>query len=431
MNPSPPAAGPGVPSLRSLLEADAAVPGQQQAPRPAAVPLPEDLVPAPPPTTFEPRWSGLGASLPPDVALLCVTSTTSSHGPALSLTWHHAGASESAPQEPLVPELPVRSLSLASLVEEAASAPQSKTPWQDAYYEMMNSWSAQDRLHSWIGELTAAELPRLVVWDNTAHEIPWELVYHDPPRGQAGWLGALMPVIRWTSVHDGELVGRLPSHGNASEGGLLMVEDDSLRAKAQIFQPYLSEPAFETLDTLLHRLAEPTGPLGLLLIRCHGRYAPEARSFTLGGFNLNRVTAFPMTALRDSGVPVLLNACSSGRTIQDTRGMGRPVRSFVEVFLRKGAGAVIAVAGEVGVEHSEDFASRLLEDAGTAATNLAGALQDHRRHYARRTCEPSGGETDPRREEDFKLFFVAFLYLYFGHPDASIRMLRNDEGAAS
>ncbi|MGW2305165.1 hypothetical protein [Streptomyces sp. NPDC001809] len=428
---APPAdAEPGVPSLRSLLAADAGVPGLSQGSTPAVVPLPEDVVPPSPPTTFEPRWSGLGAALPSDVALLCVTSTSTGQGPALSLNWHHAGITASAPQEPLAPELPARGLSLASVVKEAAVTSESGTPWQDAYYEMMNRWSAQDQLHRWLGELTGAEEPRLIVWDNTAHEIPWELVHHDPPRGQAGWLGALMPVIRWTSVHDGELVGRLPSRGNASDGGLLMVEDESLRAKAEIFQTYLAEPSFAKLDNLLHRLDRPTGPLGLLIIRCHGHYAPEARRFELGGLNLNRVTAFRMTALRDSGVPVLMNACSSGCTIQDPKSVGRPVRSFVELFLRKGAGAVIAVAGVVGVEHSEEFAARLLEDAGGTATNLAVALRDHRRHYARRAGEPSGGGADGRREEDFELFFAAFLYLYYGHPDSTVRMRRNDEGAA-
>lgn len=415
-------------SIRSLLDADADAPDSHQQPRASAEALPNDVVPAPPPTPFDPALAGLGASLPSDVALLCVTNAVSTDGPALSLNWHRAGATDSAPHEPLMPELPVHNISLASLAAEAGSAPKEATPWQDVYYEMMSCWAAQHQLLYWIAQLMAKSRPRLIVWDNTAHNIPWELVYYDPPRDNPGWLGAMIPVIRWTSVQDGEKAGRLPlQQKTASEGTLLVLQDESLRAPKDIFRPYLAEPAFSKLDDLLRRLDQPADGLGMLMIRCHGIYGPDARSFTLGGLSLNRLTGFPMSTLRDAGTPVLLNACSSGRIIQDMRGIGKPVRSFVEFFLRKGAGAVIAVSGDIDVDHSDDFAFRLLKAAEREPTNLAELLQQHRSHYANETREPTAGEKDERTEEHYQRFFAAFLYLFYGHPDATVRMRQPGE----
>ncbi|MER5466383.1 CHAT domain-containing protein [Streptomyces sp. NPDC002668] len=425
--------GPALPGMRGLLDADAGAPPPEPAVRPTAPTIPEDVVPARPAAGFDPERAGLADALPPEVALLCVTSSSSLPGqPALSLNWHHARSTQAAPHDPVSPKLPLTGLSLAALMKEVGAA--EGQPWEDAYYDAMNWWLPQDPLVGWIRDLLATTRhPRLIIWDNTAHDIPWELFYHqsqgDAENQAQGWLGELIPVIRWTSIHDGERTWRFSAEECASEGPLLMLEDMTLKEQEDIFKPYLIEDRFETMEALMHRLSEPATPFGLLMIRCHGEYSSASRSFKLGGLALNRYTDYSMAALRTFRPPVVLNACASGRTLQDERYPGKPVRSFAELFLRRGASAVIAVVGDVGLLHSHDFARRLLEMTAAKKTNLATVLQEHRQHYAKDARRPCGPE-DPRTEGNFKLFFASFLYVYYGHPNATLRTTPRRDGGA-
>ncbi|MDT0343876.1 CHAT domain-containing protein [Streptomyces litchfieldiae] len=421
--------GDGSAGLRGYLEADSEGAASAPAVRPPAAAPPEDAVPPPPARGFEPERAGLTASLPDDVALLCVTASRWEGEPRLTLNWHHRRSVRSASHERISLELPPSDLSLARLVREAGERRDGRA-WRDAYYEVMNWWLPETRLMEWIRELLATPGGgRLVVWDNTAHDIAWELLYHQPslndPDPTTGWLGELIPVIRWTSVHDGERYRRYSAEEWAGEGGLLMLEDETLDGgrpadAPDSFTPYLVEPRARTVPELMSRLGEPGEPFGLLLIRCHGVYSPETRRFTLGGLSLNEYTDFSMAALRRFRAPVLLNACSSGRTVADARHPGAPVRGFAELFLRRGASAVIATVGDIDLNHSHDFAVRLLLETEAGQTNLAAVLHGHRRHYARLARRRPGEREDSRTEADFKLFFDSFLYVYFGHPDTSL-----------
>ncbi|WP_405542756.1 hypothetical protein OG478_13720 [Streptomyces phaeochromogenes] len=396
--------------------------------------MPRIIQPSGPVASFDPELATLSDVLPPHVALLCVTNSSSPDGPALSLNWHYKRTTESAPHESISPELPLSGLSLAVQMEDADASRDEEHPWEDTYYDAMNWWLQQDALVTWVRELlTSSTQPRLVIWDNTAYDIPWELFYHQP-QGRSddephGWLGALVPVIRWTSVHDGERVWRFSAEEQRSEGGLLMLEDETLKADSDVYPRYLIEPPLRTMHELMHRLNEPGAPFGLLVIRCHGLYSNVLRRFTLGGLALNRYTDYSMTALRHFRTPVLLNACASGQTLRDTRSPGHPVRSFVELFLRRGASAVIAVTGDIDIDHSHDFATRLLWTTESGKANLASILQQHRKHYANKARRPPGAR-DTRTEEDFQRFFASFLYVYYGHPDTTLRVVcRAEEGA--
>jgi hypothetical protein len=74
-------------------------------------------------------------------------------------------------------------------------------------------------------ELTEAEWVRLIVWDNTPHQIPWELYYLHEPKDErrSVWLGSVVEIARWTSllrgpdaVYDAELC--------AANGRMLLLE---------------------------------------------------------------------------------------------------------------------------------------------------------------------------------------------------------------
>ncbi|RKN08584.1 CHAT domain-containing protein [Streptomyces radicis] len=411
--------------------------------RVAERPAERSAEPPPPPSAFEARPAGLADALPPDVALLRVTATSRGGHEQLTLSWHHGGTMRTAPDERLSVQGPLSELSLAALVARAAAESEGKHPWRAAYYDVMNWWLPETRLGEWLRELLAAAgQPRLVVWDNTPYDIPWELLYHQPARptgrdGDAaedtqdtvperqGWLGELIPVVRWVSVYDGARARAYSAERHVGEGGVLMLEDERFTDGRDDFGRYLVEPPTRTVQALMHRLDQPVEPFGLLLIRCHGVHSPMSRHFSLGGLSLNEYTDFPMTALDVHRAPVLLNACSSGRTVRDPRRPDAAARGFPELFLRRGASAVIATVGDIDLNHSHDFALRLLHEAEEAPTRFADALHRHRGHYARRARRTPGAE-DRRGEADFKLFLHSFLYVYYGHPDSSLRVVARE-----
>ncbi|RBM16861.1 CHAT domain-containing protein [Streptomyces sp. PT12] len=428
------------PGIRAFLGADrAAEPAvapstDPSAARPIARPAERPAEPPPPASPFEARPAGLADALPPDVALLRVTATSHGGSERLTLSWHHRGTMRTAPDERLSVQGPLSELSLAALVARAAAEGEGKRAWRAAYYDIMNWWLPETRLGEWLRELLAAAgQPRLVVWDNTPYDIPWELLYHQPARStrrdgdaeREGWLGELIPVVRWVSVYDGARARSYSAERHASEGGVLMLEDERFADGRDDFGRYLVEPPTRTVQALMHRLAQPVEPFGLLLIRCHGVHSPASRHFSLGGLSLNEYTDFPMTALDVHRAPVLLNACSSGRTVRDPRRPGAGARGFPELFLRRGASAVIATVGDIDLNHSHDFALRLLHEAEEGPTRFADALHRHRGHYARRARRTPDAE-DRRAEADFRLFLHSFLYVYYGHPDSSLRVVAPD-----
>ncbi|MGY0465962.1 hypothetical protein ACW14Y_37750 [Kitasatospora sp. cg17-2] len=419
---------PQPPTVRGLLAADTGLPTPRPAVRPPTAPVPEDVERPGPRDEFEPGWAGLGEALPPGTAMLCVTGSGSSEQPRISMTWHHARTVQTAPSPP---ELPQLGLSLARLMKDATNAADAPVrtgcdgPWSTAYHQVRNWWLYQNALVRWIRDLIASTpQPQLVVWDNTPYNIPWELFYHEPSAASGGdgaWLGELVPVVRWTSVHDGPRVWDYSAPKHASKGGLVMLLDGDLDVPLGGFPDYLADPPYRTVDDLMARLNRPDDPLGLIMIRAHGSYSESANAFTIGGRSLNRFTGYPMHTLQESGPPVLLNSCASGQAMQDEQLPGRPVRSFVELFLRKGASAVVAVIGDIDIDHSHDFAARLLEDAADRPVNLAAVLREHRQHYAKRTRD-SSGKNEQSIEKDFKLFLTSFLYVYYGHPETTLHL---------
>ncbi|MFI9328744.1 hypothetical protein ACIGZJ_14500 [Kitasatospora sp. NPDC052868] len=415
--------------MRGLLAADVGLPAPRPAVRPPTGPVAEDVVRPGPSDEFEPGWAGLGDALPPGTAMLCVTGSGSAEQPRISMTWHHERTVQSAPSQP---ELPQLGLSLARLMKDTAASAAGPVcaggdgPWSAAYHQVRNWWLYQSTLVRWIRDLFAfSPQPQLVIWDNTSYNIPWELFYLERSVASGGeldgWLGELVPVVRWTSVHDGPRVWDYSAPRHASKGGLVMLLEGDLDVPVGGFPDYLAAPPYRTVDDLMRRLDQPDEPLGLIMIRAHGAYSQSGNTFTIGGRSLNRFTGYPMHTLQDTGPPVLLNACASGQAMQDEQLPGRPVRSFVELFLRKGASAVVAVIGDIDIDHSHDFAARLLEDASDQPVNLASVLQEHRRHYAKRTRN-SSGKDEQSLEMDFKLFLTSFLYVYYGHPDTTLHL---------
>lgn len=376
---------------------------------------------------MEPDQVSLEAELPANVALLCVSRASFEGLPSFKLHFHYRSQVRAAALSQDLEEQRPPELVLAKIAEETNSG---DSPWRDAYYDMMSWWAPKRKLVQWIRVLlSTAEEPRLIVWDNTDYEIPWELFYQKIQGAEGRWLGELIPVIRWITVHDG---GK-PWHYDAQEhrcvGGLLMLEEPEMAVRPDGFKRYEIEQRVQTMYELARRLDVPTHPFGLLVIRCHGVYSKDIRRYTLAGLSLNEYTEFPMQALSEAGALVFINACVAARPVIDVRHPGAASRSFAEIFLRHGAAGVIATVGNIDLQHSHDFAVRLLESSETEDLNVPEAIRSHRAYYAGKVRRPTGG-LDKRTESDFKRFFSSFMYVYFGHPKTALRtVLMHEEGS--
>ncbi|WP_067461165.1 hypothetical protein [Actinomadura macra] len=410
-------------TIRELVYADGGEPPERRTRQAVPDPAPEIEVRGES-RGFTAETVSLDHELPPDVALLCVKANAR-YGPrSFELYFHHRGTVRAANSgDDLDKQEAHERLSLGRLTDGLADE-----EWGETYRWMMNWWGRQFTLNSWIRELLESPGAQLVVFDVTSYEIPWELCYHAPPPGRpgdSGWLGQLIPVTRWTSLLFGEAEWQYGAVPQAASGGILMMESEDLRKEPDGFADFVVRSREPTVEKLLRGLADddPAQSLfSLLMIRCHGEYTPDNR-LSLNGTNLERLFEYDMTALRKAEAIVLLNACITGRPVTDTAHLAAPTRSFAQTFLSKGARAVIATAGDIGVVHSHLFAVKLVGRAGQGAQNLARLLFEHRSHYAEKVrLRP--GEPDRRTVGAYKRFFWSFMYVYYGHPDTTLRLSR-------
>jgi len=302
--------------------------------------------------------------------------------------------------------------------------------WRSVYRRLKGWWKTETTLISWVDRLRTAEQPRLVVWDHTSYEIPWELLHrqrigsgpavrHDT----GGWVGAVLPVIRWTTVWDGIRAARYDPQPRDCRGGVLVYEDPEFAVAYDGVVHHEVPPRSTTMADLRTRLGDDRTDFGLLLIRCHGTYSADPDEFMLGDVSLPELSDdWQMPALHATGAAVLINSCVSARPVEDHRYNAAVPVTFAEVFLRWGAGAVIATLAEVSKADAHDFAVRLLAGARQHPVNLAEALTEHRAHHAREAEEAIAAGDALRAETAIEDFFSGFMYAYFGHPGTTLSL---------
>lgn len=396
----------------------------EPSPRPDAADVPAVNVLGERTGPFGARRVPLDHEVSPDVALLCVKANA--YGPrSFELHFHYRGEVRSANRhDELDKQQAHEQLALSRL---KADVPDEE--WR-RLFSWIGEWCGyQFALNCWLGDLLKNDGAQLIVFDVTGYEIPWELFRYEPPPGAAGpdgWLGALVPVSRWTSLpHDTEEwhLGAVPREVN---GGLLMMEDAAMRSDVDVYADFEVAAREQAIKELVRRLEVEEAELlafSLLMIRCHGEWAPGDR-LMLNGVVLEELIEGRLPVLRRNGAVVLLNACISGRPITDDRKHLRaPTRSFAQKFLREGASAVIATLGDVDLDHSHEFAVEFVADAAMKGQNLARYLRDYRADVARR-MRPAPGRPDTRTADDYRMFFWSFMYVYYGHPETTLRLIR-------
>lgn len=383
----------------------------------ATVPLPE------PPTggtfAFGPLRTDLERRLPTGMALLVVLPVHRPDGPGFRL---RGICCCGAVQD--FPECARPHIALADLVAEGGSLPAKVVA-------KMRIWSKRrPELMRWLHERRCAHGDglELVIWDETGYDIPWELFWLGTPPDspyRPGWLGGLVTVTRWLSVHSAWSVVRDYASSYTCSGPVAAyIADDMSHDEA-----LLREFASETIGGVrgLPKALSAGEPLGMVYIACHGTFGPDEDDCHLDNVALVMLDGGEHDAfgrLSSAATLVFLNACHSGRLIAGDGGYSdQSLRGFSELFLRSGAAGVLATSGEIGDEDAHRMADellRLLRDR--PGTPVAVALRELRAALAH-LVPPDVFDAEPREEQRRLLpLLYRFMYVYYGSPRAQVAL---------
>ncbi len=313
-------------------------------------------------------------------------------------------------------------IALAALITADAGG---ESPTKSLY--RMRNWSrSKVELLDWLARIRRrhGDDLRLIIWDDSGFDIPWELLWigQDELTGQpGGWLGALATVTRWTTIQS--TGGRVPYRSGRCEGEVVGYVAEEMGPDKELLHgtsPWLAA----TLLELLSELNRPGGDLALVYVACHGKFAQSSFEFTIDGISLGEIDSADLARIKSSGGLVFMNACHSGRLIEDQEYNDGVVRGFAEVFLRSGATGFIGTAGAVLQEQATTVAGHLLQafrrDPGRPAPTV---LRDYRRSVTVTDLPPI---SDLPAAKSLLPFINAYMYLFFGGPETSVALPGGD-----
>lgn len=308
-----------------------------------------------------------------------------------------------------------------ALGDLASAGPGGEQAADIKYY--LREWSRNNlSITAWLESLrnAAAEDLPLVIWDSTGYDIPWELFYlpGDPAAGRpAGWLGAVIPVARKVTIRAyGQAWDPWEATDHSAAGQVVVTIHPAMAADREFLAAL--NPLDVSQEDVVRHLAEGRDDVGLLYIACHGKYdKKQMLRLRLGKLSLREFDENELPGVgRRHGV-VFLNACHSGRMTWDS-GQNIALFGFAEVFLRKGAIAVLGVLGKIETNLASrvaaDIISRVLHYPGTP---LAVILRDVRAAIASEV-DAAG----PRSKEALKRFLYTFMYVLWGSPHAYLSL---------
>jgi CHAT domain len=307
-------------------------------------------------------------------------------------------------------------LALADLAKEGGVAPvlvvYLMPEWSESHYEIVD-WIVKLRQRVGDDEL------RLVIWDDTGLEIPWELLWIDPGDGPPGWLGALVPVVRWTTIHwprisQGSSFSDPPAE---CRGEIAAYVDPTMRDDLTVLERSGTVKEF-TAAELPGRINEPSPPLGLVYVAAHGECDPhDVTTMHLGNLVVTSLSPYPRPGTLASRSLVFLNGCHSGRLIEDARLNDGFLRGFVQAFIKLGAAAVIGTTGAVGMDQARLMAEEIITKlAADDAPHVAVVLRDARARFG-------AGVTPATRDNEALLpFLYANMYVCYGNTRTSARL---------
>jgi len=296
----------------------------------------------------------------------------------------------------------------------------------------MRNWSnTKEELIRWIGALrcTHADDLRLVVWDDTDFEIPWELLWIPAvPETAAGegWLGSTVTMTRWTTIRSVYPVGNgLSASGQCVGGVLAYVGNAQMSGDLDVLKQFGPQVPASLRDLLLV-LEQPGARVALVYVACHGEHGSSGFRFKLDGVSLGEIGARSFQRIAESGALVFINACHSARLIDDPEYNDDTLRGFAEAFLRSGASGFVGTSGAVGEDSAREIVRGLLERLHREPdVPVAVALRDYRRGKSVAYVPPADDTAEARR---LLSFFHTFMYVYFGNPSTTLQLV-NSGGA--
>jgi hypothetical protein len=306
-------------------------------------------------------------------------------------------------------------------------------------YRAVLDWSRrQTDLTGWINTLRArsGDRLRLIIWDDTDFDIPWELLWldADDERGlRGGHLGALVTVARWTNIRE---LGT-PRFGQIMEcsGHVVGYFQPEMERDIVAFQPFEHRRHLE-LVPLLRELSHEELRAGLVYFGCHGAFGGGVAELLLGVADWMEINEVDMAGLRHHATMVCLNACHSGRAVLNIDQGEDALRGFAELFLRKGARGCIASSGKVGDDEAHQVITQIVGDVAAAPDKpVAESLRDFRARAAAELPDPlpwvrmENGRIDLEGQRKVRAFLYSFMFLYFGPPLTTLRLRPGDGGA--
>jgi hypothetical protein len=408
------------------------------APRPAQMPdhLAEHMAEAVEPVALDARRVDPDARPPAGFARLSVHPAYDERGQKVFWLKGHSGDADTW-LESERPWLPPTDLVLHKLRRDGDGPPPSEVllglaEWSEVHTDVVRWINALRTRHG-------AEL-QLVIWDDTDYDIPWELL-NLSERHEGGLayevLGALVTVVRWGSSLHASHASPFGTPASCS-GNVLGYYAEEMARDAEAFENFEHVPHIGPVEPFLAELTQPGLGAGLVYMGCHATHGARLDEVTLARKTWSELRRRSMPSLTDGNTLVCLNACDSARPL-DNHGRGdHSLRSFPELFLRKGAGACIATSGTVG----DDVAHRLIRDlVDQVCTDpelpVARALREFRARAVARlpdrlpTVSNDLDEFDAPGQRPILLFLYSFMFLYFGHPSTTLRLsVRSPEVSA-
>jgi hypothetical protein len=301
-------------------------------------------------------------------------------------------------------------------------------------FNLMTVFSAgQLELRQWLQDARAADADalQLVIADHTIYGIPWEMFRLENVRHDC--LGSAVTTTRWGQPVDeksNEYV-KLCIEADECRGTLMSFIDPDVdpdeRAKIEADLKVLDKLAHESPDSI-HRamtlLGRKRSGYGLVYLFCHGIVGETVLEMELGSqdnpkhrVHYAELLRQEMHLLDRSRSIVFLNACNSGRAVEDREFLcDDKRRHFCDLFLTKGARGVIGTLDKLHVRHAARVAREFLE--------LAAAHPDWSVARVLRELRAQCVASLPRRPTDRQLdrWFYTSLYVYYGNPLTVLRL---------
>ncbi|NEQ46971.1 MAG: CHAT domain-containing protein [Leptolyngbya sp. SIOISBB] len=305
------------------------------------------------------------------------------------------------------------------------------------------------RVRGWLMELQKKlnglscelSLECLVINDRTKFEIPWEMLDFD--RKGETTIGASFATVRWQDIPDPEDFEwrgkqknlQLATHSLRCDGPILayanIKELQSAKNELDILRQFLTK-SFSDLRAFLDHVDQDSSKVSLLFIASHGFFGENTNELSFGESSSEKqkvsymeLHRWKFNSLKACPSLVFMNSCHSGRLKYDEKNIFDPESrmGFANFFLKRGAKGVIGSMGKIRDDYAFEFAKRFFEEyRNNANLTVAEILRNLR---AKAAFELNSSTTQLRKEESILFYLYTFMYVYYGHPFVTLKILEN------